>query len=185
MKINRQNNKKLKVIIIVSALLLISGGAYTVYSLTYQNNEEKNDTIQSIDQKIENTSPDPKSEVKDGEPVKSNTNTDQPKPVTTNPDTNLRSLQVSAFGDVSNGTISIRGGIDNSVEFDGLCFAILTGPNGAKIRKDTTLLQNASTTDCATIQFPASELTKGEWSIILHYTSKESTGTSNAFTIKV
>lgn len=184
MKINRQNNKKITISIIAVTLLLICAGAYTVYALNSQQDEDKKDAPQSIEEQINNVKPDPEPETKTEETI-NNTNTDQPNPVTTDPGTNLRSLQLSVTADISNNTLYVRGGINNSVEFNGTCYATLTGPGGQSIRKNTTLLQNASTTDCMTIQVPVSELSKGKWNITLNYTSSDSTGTSNAYSIEI
>lgn len=184
MKINKQNNKKLKVIIIISAVLLLGAGSYTIYALTTQQSNNTDSSTQTTDNQGQDIKPDPEPETKTEETIK-DTNTDQPAPVTVDPGTNKRSLQLTGNADVSNGTVSIRGGINNSVEYNGTCYASLSGPNGQTVRKDTTLLQNATTTDCATIQIPVSELSKGQWNITLNYSSDESTGTSNAFTVQI
>ena len=183
MKINKQNNKKLKVIII-STVLLIGAGSYSVYALMNQQSNNTDSSTQTSNGKSQDIKPDPEPETKTEETIK-DTNTDQPTPVTVAPDTNKRTLQLTGTAETTNGTVYIRGGINNSVEFNGKCYASLTGPNGQTIRKETTLLQNAATTDCETIQIPISELSKGQWSIKLNYSSNESSGTSNAFTVQI
>jgi len=185
MKINRPTNKKTKLfIIIIISTLIVGVGLYTVYALAGQGSENEEKKYQSTEDQVKNIEPDAEPETKTEETIK-DTNSDQPTPVTVNPDSNTRSLRMSVSADVSNSTLSIRGGIDNSVEFSGTCYAILSGPNGESVRKDTSLLQNASTTDCMTIQIPIRELAVGKWKITLNYSSADSAGVSNAFTVQI
>ena len=75
--------------------------------------------------------------------------------------------------------------INNSVEYNGTCYAQLIGPNSESVRKDTALLQNAATTDCKTIQINTSELVNGTWKITLNYSSTDTEGASSEISIKI
>lgn len=91
------------------------------------------------------------------------------------------SLSVSDSGQ----SVFLRGGIDNAVVSEGECYAMLTSPSGQTSRKNTTLLQNPSTTDCKTIEIKKSELTQGTWSVTLHYVSSTSEGVSSVHTVEI
>lgn len=106
-------------------------------------------------------------------------NTDIPTPIKTDKDSGKSVVQMITSFDISNDTLYIRGGINNSVEYDGICFAELIAPNGEIIKKETTLLQNSATTDCKTISIPLTELPAGHWKFTLNYTSNNKTGKSN------
>lgn len=103
-------------------------------------------------------------------------NTDTPAPITTDENTGKSVVQMVSSFDISRDTLYIRGGINNSVEYEGSCFVELTSPDGKIIKKETTLLQNSATTDCKTISIPISELSSGHWKFTLNYISNNKIG---------
>lgn len=190
MKIQKsKNTKRKKLLLALVILVVVLAGAYAAYSLTLdQNNDssqkEKTKKTQSKKSNAatsEESTPDSPTDSKN-----TATNTDRPAPVTTDDETGKKVVQMVASVDSSNNMIYIRGGINNSVEYNGSCFVSLRGPNGQIIRKETTLLQNAATTDCKTIQIDSNELSTGTWKFTLNFTSNTTEGSSseNSFEIK-
>ena len=184
MKINSSKNNKKRLIISLSLvgviLLATAGGLYAYAKMSDDNatiNSTTPDRSASDIQQAEDleTSPDNKAETP---------NTDTPAPTTTN-DSGKTVIQVIASADISAGVLSVRGGLNNLVTSDGSCFVLLTGPNGATLRRETTLLQNAATTDCKTISISTGDLTPGTWTYSLHYTSDNATGKSDEATVTI
>ncbi len=180
MKIKRKNTK-FALIIVVALLVLLTGGI--AYALTAPLREDTATSEQSDTNSDEQVNSEENSATDDSQ--KTNTNTDQPAAVTVDEATGKKVVQVVTSADVSNNTVYIRGGINNAVVSEGTCFAALTGPNGQTIQKDTTLLQNASTTDCKTISISSNELSAGKWTYTLNYTSNTMEGKSDANTFEI
>lgn len=175
MKIKRQSHTK--TIVTTASLILVILLAVLVFKFYVNKNPTKTvkapGETSSSDKPQSNTGKDVYNKDKvapnaDRPPVPKDTNESQQKNVI-----------VTASVDKSEGTIYLRGGINYPVK-DGECYAILTGPSGQTIRKDTTLLQNPMTTDCKTIAVPLSELSPGGWSFILRYNSETYKGASDA-----
>lgn len=183
MKIGKQKitNKK-KVIIAATVLVLLIASVVGVYfflnNQQAKNNSDTTQTSKSAEQQAKDLT-------ENHEDKQTPANTDLPPPVKTDPQTNKGAAQMVVSANVSNGTVYIRGGINNAVVSDGSCYALLTGPNGELVRKDTTLLQNPSTTDCKTIAISANELSRGGWSVKLYYSSNSMEGVSDAFPFQV
>ncbi|OGL23976.1 hypothetical protein A2791_03695 [Candidatus Saccharibacteria bacterium RIFCSPHIGHO2_01_FULL_46_30] len=80
---------------------------------------------------------------------------------------------------IANGTVSASGFVTNIVESGGACTYTFTNGN-ATLTKTAQTLTNPSSTTCATVSFPASELTaNGTWKVVLGYSSDKASGTSN------
>lgn len=144
---------------------------------TRDTNTDEPKSTESDTQQSENLQQNPDN--KDTSP-----NTDQPAAPTGDNTSDKQQVQLSASVDTSNSTVYIRGGINYPVS-GGACYAILNGPSGESIRKDTTLLQNPASTDCRTISVPSTELTLGTWKVKLHYESETYEGTSNEVTFSL
>lgn len=107
-----------------------------------------------------------------------NSNADKP-PAPINTDASSKQqVKMTASVNSTAGMVYIRGGINYPVA-GGSCYALLSGPSGQSVRKDTTTLQNPASTDCKTISIPANELGVGKWIFTLHYTSDNYEGISN------
>lgn len=184
MKIKKQkNNRKLIIIsIIIIVLLAFLGIIYTLF--IYPNHtinipadsEKKSSSEQSESRSTETNKA-------TGKPTESNT--DIPAPKTQNELTGKQVVQMVAYVDISNNTVYIRGGINNASVSSGRCYAQLAGPNDESIEKETSLLQNATTTDCKTISINSETLSQGTWRITLYYTSDEMEGQSNETSITI
>lgn len=170
MRINKnKSSKKLILILLTLAVIIASGvGMYAYYHKTSDNNVAITDTKETIQPNTDKEQSDALKESPDNK--EKVINSDRPSEPDAVEGSNLKRLQVTATANVSSGTLYIRGGVNYAVD-DGRCFATLVGPGGQKATKDTTLLQSPSSTDCKTIQMPASELTTGEWTVNLNFES--------------
>ena len=185
MKIKNTKNTKKIVIISSIVVIILAAAAASTYFLT-QNNSEESTKNTSNAAKTSNSNKQQTEEINENPEYKeTKTNTDTPSPVITDESTGEKTVQMVASADISGGILYIRGGINNSVEFNGTCYAQLIGPNSESVRKDTTLLQNATTTDCKTIQISTSELINGTWKITLNYSSTDTEGASSEISIKI
>ena len=184
MKIKKSKNSKKIHISVIVLLLVVSGAAH--WYLSQNNNNEKDNTAQTTKPEKSESDKKQEEEINDNPEYKdTRTNTDTPAPIITDESTGKKTVQMVASADISDGILYIRGGINNSVEYDGTCFAQLAGPNGESTRKDTTLLQNAATTDCKTIQVNTSELVKGGWKLVLKYSSSDVEGASSEVSFEI
>ena len=181
MKIKKQKTMTKKKIIVASLLfaaLLVAALAYFFYSQRTQNNDTSHQPAASDKLQAKDLAKKPENK-------QSSPNTDTPQPPTTSEQKDKAAVQMTASADISGDMVYIRGGINNAVVSDGSCYAQLNGSNGESIRKDTTLLQNPSTTDCKTISLNSSDLGKGVWSVKLYYSSNTMEGTSSVATFEI
>lgn len=184
MKINKQNSssRKKKIVIAILVVALLASAAVAAYYAT-RSNPGSVDTVQQLPSESDKDQAEQLSKSPEG---KENTpNTDTPEPPKVDEQTGKATAQMSTSATVSGDMVYIRGGIDNAVVSDGNCYAQLSGPNGESIRKDTTLLQNPSTTDCKTIAIEASSLSKGSWVTKLYYSSNTMEGVSDEASFEV
>lgn len=181
---NKKNNKK--ILIISSLVVILAAASVSSYYLIDKNkvNDSQNNNVTtpkksaSDDQQEKELEENPKNK-------ETKTNTDTPAPIITDETTGKKTVQMVASANISNGILYIRGGINNSVEYNGICYAQLTGPNGESLRKETSLLQNAATTDCKTIQVSSGELSNGKWTLILKYSSDSTQGASSEVSFEI
>lgn len=183
MKIQKSNkNKKIIVALLILLVLFLSAGLFFFIKHSENQNISNKNADTSTTSKPERSSSDEDqaANLKDNsENKENNPNTDTPIPdQAPNPSSGKRVVQVIASSDSSNGHVYIRGGVGQLVS-DGECYAKLTGPNGETLMKDTTLLQNSSTTDCKTIDITPGELSAGRWSYQLVYNSDVAEGKSS------
>ncbi len=175
----KKTSKRLAIFLIVSAFVLI--GAYFTYAYISK-------TLWPFAATEPHASPDKNPAIENiSEPQQDKTravNTDT-APAVTEDQTGKQQVAMVASYDTSGDTVYIRGGINNSAVYDGECSAELTGPNGKTIHKATSLLQNAATTDCKTIQIPTSDLSSGIWKYKLVYTSATTEGSSSEGTFEI
>lgn len=110
-----------------------------------------------------------------------NEQVDQPSHPDINTSTGKQSVNVLITNaGVLNGQVSASGFVTNIAENDGSCEYIFE-KGSTRVTMKTTTLVNATSTTCKTTTFSASELgERGEWTVILKYTSSTSEGTSKA-----
>lgn len=187
MKINKSSNNKKIIILVIVCFLFIVGTLAFVYLSSRDTHREDNQSSNksSSSKNSQSKSSDPSKDTtdqvssseSDTEAKKVPQNTDQPEPAPVDKETGKKQLQVVTSHNINADNLYIRGGI-NTIAYDGACYASLTGPAGQVIKKETTLLQNASTTDCKTIAIPLSELSEGDWKYSLNYISTNAEGSS-------
>lgn len=114
-----------------------------------------------------------------------NSNTDTPSQPTASPTTGLKQVNVILTSASQNqATIQASGFVSNVVETDGVCTFVFT--SGSKtVNKTSSTLPNPSSTACKTVDFPATDLSPGTWSVQLLYKSSQSQGSSNKVDLTV
>lgn len=167
-----QSSKKQKIIVLLVLTLIVVGTL--IYAYAKNNISVSDSDNQSSNEESSETS----GSVPADKEKAPNTDT-TPPPRDTNESKDKAIVQMTASVSISNSTVSIRGGINNTGTYTGSCYAELRGPRGEVVRKETTLLQNASTTDCKTITVEGSELGSGSWTVQLFYSSDDVEGASN------
>ena len=182
---NKKNNKKRVIISSIAVVILVAASASAYYFINKNSKDDSQKNSATTAQKSESDEQQAKELEENPEYKETKTNTDTPAPITTDESTGKKTVQMVASANISSGILYIRGGINNSVEYSGTCYAQLTGPNGESVRKDTTLLQSAATTDCKTIQVNTSELTKGSWKLVLKYSSDDTEGASSEVSFEI
>jgi len=182
MKIQKKRNRKeiltISLLALIGLVVLVGGSIYAYTKLSNTNTTPTQTKSASDSQQSGN--------IQDNPAVKETTpNTDTPAPAKTDTTTGKKVAEMVSSADISGGTVYIRGGINNLVVYDGACSASLVGPNGELLSKNTTLLQNATTTDCKTISIDTADLAKGKWKFTLGYTSTSAEGKSNESTFTI
>lgn len=185
---NKKDNKKTIVAILIVVLLVACATAFYVYAKSTPKNESE-PSLSSSDTSTEKSSKNTASPTDNNQPYpedeKDKTNTDPQAPTSTDTQTGKTTVSIVSSVTVSDGFVYIRGGINNTVDTSGTCFALLKSQSGATIKKDTTLLPSASTTDCKTIKIPLSELSTGKWTYTLNYSSTNTEGISSENTFNI
>lgn len=181
MRIQKQTKRKNRILIILLPILVVIGAIFGYFYFTTTNPDNKStaspDTFKSDRDQSKSLQDNPDN--KDKAP-----NTDHPTTPSTVTDSSKKQVQVVASTNRSGDTIFIRGGINYPVS-GGSCYVELSGPSGQSIRKDSTVLQNPASTDCKTISIPITELTSGNWTFILHYTSDDYEGVSSEISFAI
>lgn len=175
MKIKKRSkiNKPLVATIFVVAVSLVAFAIYLIYKPQSGTASKATNTNEISTDKQQSESLHSNPENKEKAP-----NTDHPSDPVSSTESGKRQVQMVASVDRSGDTVFIRGGINYPVS-EGSCYALLSGPSGQSIRRDSTLLPNPASTDCKTISIPVNELVSGKWTLKLHYTSIDYEGTSS------
>ena len=185
---NKRLSHRKRTLIIILGLVIITAGIAIYYEYSESKTDRSNvRSITKNELKKDNleSKTDPTSDNSSSAAYpKAVTNTDPQAPTTIDKTTGKMTVTVVTSASVSNGTVYIRGGINNTVS-EGECYAQLKGPSGSSIKKNTTLLPGAATADCKTIKIPVSELSPGTWTYRLNYSSPTAEGVSseNSFQI--
>lgn len=181
MKIQKSKTPPKKILFTALAVILVCGGLLAYYFLVVRaDNQSKSPgyPAESDKRQAEELAKNPDNK---STPV----NTDSQEPLTPDNANTKITIPMVASVSTSQGSLYIRGGLNNAVVSTGDCFAMLEGPGGQSIRKDSVLLQNASTTDCKTIIVNTSELSPGRWSIKLQYSSDDAEGASDEVEVNI
>ena len=182
MKINRDQKSKKPLLILACILLLILSVTLAYMYISRQPDGTSNNTVTTETKSLDSTKKSDAEQVQNPQNNPSTkqqtSNTDSPTPP---PASGIKKQQIPIVvsTNIASGSVYIRGGI-NFRDADGSCFAMLSGPSGQSIRKDTVTLQNPASTDCKTISIPSSELSARDWSVKLYYSSNNYEGASDA-----
>lgn len=185
MKIKQKTTSRKKTWIVVALLGVVIIGLLAAYFIFAQGNHSASfeKLIKGNMSSNESNNSDKQNESKDSDKTVP-PNTDHAVPPTTDESTGKQVIPVVTSATIDGSIVYIRGGL-NVLRTDGVCYAELTGPSGQKVRKDTTLLPNAGTTDCKTIAIPISELTAGKWTFTLNYSADDAEGQSSVASFTV
>lgn len=175
MQINKNKTTKKRIILTIG-LLLTAVCAIIFYLFTVKSPDAQVNTDSSITPPTRSESDKKQTEELGKNPDnKSNpVNTDAPAQPTAG-DGAKKNVSMVASVDSDSSNIYIRGGV-NALVYSGACYVQLSGPNSENIKRETTLIQNPSTTDCKTITISKNELSRGKWTFTLNYESNEIEG---------
>lgn len=177
---NKFASKNIIILVPLLGLLLIAGGVFAAYLL----NNTQDDSSDVVGKPGESDKRQAKELASNPDNKATQVNTDTPPSVSTEAGEDKATIGMVVSANVSDGKVYIRGGL-NSAIVDGRCYAKVSGPNGKLITKETTLLQNASTTDCKTVIIDSSELTPGKWVAVLSYSSNDIEGSSSEASFEI
>lgn len=162
----------------VAVILLATGGLFA-YNLSNNKNESPTSSKPAESDKKQ-----AQDLAKNPENKEHQVNTDVAPTVKIEPGKKA-AVSMVASANILEDKLYIRGGLNGAVVTDGQCFATIESSSGAFLRKDTPLLQNASTTDCKTIIINLNELSKGKWTAVLNFSSNTMEGTSNEASFEI
>ena len=188
MKTENKNNKKLK-IILISSFILIAAISSGVFLLFQNSHSEENKTSSQEEKKSEKTTQED-AEKSSEKNISSDTkttqiNSDRPNIPTLDQSTRKYRVDISTSVDQDNSNeIVIRGLINLSIE-SGKCDIILTSPSGNTQTKTTEILMSPTTSSCKTISLPKNSLEKGTWKYKIKYETSEIIGESNEDTFEI
>ncbi len=184
MKIEKKRKEKKSPLVLIISLLFIAGVAAALFYLSRNNSQQSSDLneVASVSHESDNQQ---SQAIKDNPESKTqSSNSDKPATPSIDTTSGKQQVQMTTSYNISDGTVYIRGGINYPVN-DGSCYALLTGPSGQSIRKDTTVLQSPASADCKTISMLTSDLTSGKWTYVLRYTSESYEGASDENTFNI
>ncbi|MCL2174288.1 hypothetical protein FWH58_03310 [Candidatus Saccharibacteria bacterium] len=93
----------------------------------------------------------------------------------------IRIVDASQYGDV----FEVRAGMNNIMEENGQCSYTFTR-NGQTLSRSSEAIFTGTGTDCKTIDIPVSDFpAKGEWQMVVKYSSATSAGTADTRTISI
>ena len=183
MKIQKSKFSSKKLIIIsLVGLLLIAGSASAYFFLP---NKDQDISAPVIGQPAKSDKIQAEQLADDPDTKSTRVNTDPQQPLDVDDTSGKSIIPMVASASSTQDSVFVRGGLNNVVVTEGECYAIFEGPNGKTLKKQTELLQNASTTDCKTIIINRSEFSSGKWTISLQYASSDAQGSSNVIEIEI
>ncbi len=186
MKINKNSSKKKIALIIVPLVILLGVGMYlgvaavnklppfSTVDTTYEPGEQVVNLERSEAEKAR------EKELIDNPELKTqNEQTDTPSAPTTTDSGKAAVNVLVTNASISNGTVSASGFVTNLVEEGGSCTYVFTS-GSSTVTKNSQTLTNPSSTTCATVTFPSSELlVSGTWKVTLSYSSEKAAGKSD------
>lgn len=188
MQINKNHNKKKIVTIAGIVLLTVLAGGYLTFAAlnklppfaSVEKNYQPGEQVTNLERS--QAEKDAEKALADNPELKmENDQTDTPQAPTQQ--TESGKLKVNLLvtnARIANGTVSASGFVTDLVESGGTCTYTFTNGNATVIKTAQTLTNPTSTT-CATVSFPAAELTMdGTWKVVLSYLSDKATGKSEA-----
>lgn len=184
MKIKKSAKIKQPIIVTIVIVVIVAAG-YMLYASynhlppfqsssplpgDYTINQQKSDTEKQQIQKLKD---DPSQKVV-------NQQTDTPSTPAVDPASNKQVASVViTYASIQNETVSVSGFVSNVAEDGGTCTYTFT-KDGLDVKKVSSSMSNPTSTTCSTLNFPASQLTSGVWTVKLVYSSTSSYGESSS-----
>ena len=185
MKIKRIVKFKHKTLITGLSIISITLVGYTLYASynhlppfqlasplpgDYTINQQKSDAEKQQTQKLKD---DPSQKI-------INQQTDTPSTPTVDKTSNKQIASVvMTYASIQNETASASGFVSNVTEDGGVCTYVFT-KGSLEVKEVSSPMSNPTSTTCSTVNFPASQLSSGLWSVKLVYSSTSSYGESSA-----
>lgn len=186
MKIKQTNKNKL---LIAISLFLALIAAFLVANALLSKNQSEKSTPQVSQPEIQKPAEESKKNTdnqknnSEDKPVE--THSDKPIQPVENPDHTYTVSMISSI-EIENGSVFVRGGINNLSSDSGECIAELKHEDGTIVTKTTNLLPGPQSSSCKTIEVPIKQLKTGAWTMKLKYKNQNTTGETDAqkFTIQ-
>lgn len=182
-KIKKLENKKL-LVLSVSAVLLLAGGAFafTKFNDAASNEVPKPTAELNLDPPTEEeikASNDNKQAIAEREERIQNQSSSEPGKKSVKP------IITYAGQFAPQNHVEVGGYVSDIFEEGGICKATFSH-GSSSFSKQTQAIRNAKSVDCPAIKASASEFSpKGKWSVVLSYDSSTASGTSETKTIEV
>jgi flagellar basal body-associated protein FliL len=186
MKIQKSKSTKRIFPALILAVVLLTAAAIGAYTYLGRNSSENASLGNGSDTSTPNSQSDnEQSQNLDEDPALKEESPNSDRPVApVSDDENKKQVPMIASVDTSDSSVYIRGGVNYPVS-NGSCYALLQGPNGKTLRKETSILPSSASTDCKTISIAKNELSPGKWTFKLYYSSNEYEGVSNEVSFNI
>lgn len=175
-------SKPIKITILAALAILLALGAFWFYNRSNEtlesedgiNYEPPTETeISETDQHKEELAEELSEDEQDGNQAEDSSDKRSVTPI------------ISYWGQPSEGDdLEVNGYVPGIVEKNGSCTARLV-KNGKTVEETKVALDDAQTTSCGLIVIPRNELTAGDWSLSLNYSSPSSAGSSETVTVTI
>lgn len=181
----RPTHKPLKTVLAVLAVLLLLAGAYLAYAYTQTKwpftSSSSTSQPASEENSVDYSGPsdsdiaESQNAKKDATPSTDTDSSSSSSP--SNPSSKKTANVGISYADVNGSNLEIRAFVNNIIEGTGKCTATVT--NGSStITKSSDAFVDSSSSICEPIYIPTSQLSTGEWSVDVKYSSPTATGSS-------
>lgn len=182
---NRKNNKKIALLALVAAIVVVGVTAYGV--LAYQKSMWPFTGAELSDQSDDsvNYGPPTQNEVEHSQDAKKDAYENKDDSDTQGNSSSKMQVEVGvAFADIIDGSLEVRAFTPSVVEGDGTC--TVTAIKGASTVTGTSkAFIDSTTSQCQPIKIPVSSLSSGTWQVSVDYSSSKSFGKSEIIEVRV
>lgn len=180
-----RKNKKIKVLLIISLVFVLTGTIY--FFAQRQNQSSKEQTVATEDRSSTDIdlSPATEEDKKRADENKEKIVQDIETQKSSEPSTNLKKVSPIITYAGQYGDIVEVGGNVNTLEDNGKCIAVFSN-SSSSFERQVTAIRDAQSVNCPVISVPVKDFNpKGTWSVVLKYQSTTASGTSEIKNIEV